>query len=98
LVNLKEITRLEGEGSYTYVHLSDGDKHVLSYHLGYFEPRLNDDFFRVHKSHIINLQFINRVHRTDGLIVEMRDGAHIEVSRRLKGSFLERIKGGSATL
>jgi len=96
-VHFNDIIRLEAEGSYTVVHLASKEKHCISNHIGYFEARLQDArFFRVHKSHLINLRHVRKFLRSDGYHVEMSDGSKAEVSRRHKYEFLQMLKGVKA--
>jgi len=91
-VHFNDIIRLEAEGSYTIVYLASNEKHYLSYHIGYFEERLpGARFFRVHKSHLVNLRHVKKFVRTDGYHVEMSDGSKAEVSRRHKNEFLQML-------
>ena len=93
-VNFNDIIRLQAEGSYTIVYLTNGEKHYLSYHIGYFETRLQDArFFRVHKSHLVNLQHVKKFLRMDGYCIEMTDASKVEVSRRHKTEFLRMLNG-----
>lgn len=53
------------------------------------EQTLSDHrFFRVHNSHLINLDFVAEYNKVDGGVVKMSDGTLIEVSRRRKDEFL----------
>ena len=49
------------------------------------------NFFRVHKRHLINLNFMNKFIKGDSLVV-MDDGAKIDVSRRRRPQFMELMK------
>jgi two-component system LytT family response regulator len=50
------------------------------------------NFFRIHKSHLINLSFLNRYKKGEGGFVIMEDGSELEVSRRRKDEFLDAIQ------
>ena len=93
-VHFNDIIRLQAEGSYTVVYLANNEKHYLSYHIGHFETRLHDSsFFRVHKSHLVNLRHVKKFLRTNGYYVEMCNGSKVEVSRRHKTEFLQMLNG-----
>jgi len=93
-VHFNDIIRLQAEGSYTVIYLASNEKHYLSYHIGHFETRLHDSsFFRVHKSHLVNLRHVKKFLRTDGYYVEMSNGSKVEVSRRHKTEFLQMLNG-----
>ena len=56
VVKAKEIVRMQADGSYTKIILTNGSKLMASKRLGHFEEILHPDiFFRCHKSHLINL-------------------------------------------
>ena len=50
-------------------------------------------FFRVHNSHLINLDYITEYVKGEGGLVKMTDGSHVDVSRRRKEEFLKQLKG-----
>lgn len=87
---VKDIIRIESDGSYSTVYLADGKRCVASKGLGEYEELLPlGDFFRVHKSHLINVQKVRKYIRTDGNFLEMEDGSVIEIARRKKDEFLQ---------
>ncbi len=87
-ISLDEIVRLEAYGNYTRVILVDGNQIIASKTLKEYETLLEDmSFFRVHHSHIINLQFIKKYIRRDGVSVLMQDGLSIPVATRRKEAF-----------
>jgi two-component system LytT family response regulator len=47
------------------------------------------EFFRVHKSHLINIKKVKKYVRQDGYFVEMEDGSQVEIARRKKDEFLQ---------
>lgn len=90
IIELSEIIQCESMGSYTKFHLKNGQKVVVSRLLKEFEEILdNFQFFRVHQSNIVNLQYIKRYVKGDGGQVWMVDNEVVEVSRRRKDEFLE---------
>lgn len=87
-----EILRCEANGAYTYFHMQNGEKIVSAKNIKEYEELLPDKlFFRVHNSHLINLNCIQKYHRGRGGFVEMKDGVHIEVATRRKDEFLARF-------
>lgn len=52
---LKQITHIEGERNYSYIHLSTRSRELSSKNLAHFEDILADkNFFRSHRSFLIN--------------------------------------------
>lgn len=88
----QDITRIETYGNYTFVHLVEGDRLLVSRNLKEFEEMLPEpDFFRVHQSHIVNLLYVKKVIKDDGDHVVMLDGIKIPVSRRRKEDFMNAV-------
>ncbi len=89
-VKFKEIIRCEAHGNYTYVFLADNSSFLITKTLKHYEEVLPmDDFFRAHKSHLINLNFVRRFIKGKQGMVEMTDGKLIEVSLRKRESLLK---------
>lgn len=59
-LKIRDIMMLEAEGSYCKIHLKNKETLIASKNLKYFEERLIgfNNFFRCHKSHIINLKYV----------------------------------------
>lgn len=92
LLLLKDIMYCIGEGSYTSFYMNDGGKYVVSKNLKVFEDKLTDiNYFRVHKSCLINFNHIKTVSKSDGGAVIMSDEKVILLSKRKKQQLLERI-------
>ena len=88
-LNPKEIIRIEADRSYSWFHIVDRHKILVSRHLKEFQDLLNDrNFFRPHNSHLINLEFVKKFIRHDGGYIEMMDGSQIPISRNRKDLFL----------
>ena len=88
-----DIIRLEAEGCYTKVVIKDGKNKIVSRTLKDFEDTLPEDkFFRIHKSHLINLLYIKDYSNTSGNFITMTDGSKIEISRRRAPDFIRKIK------
>jgi two-component system LytT family response regulator len=92
IVNVKDIIRCEADGNYTNFFLVDKRKMIVTMGLKHYEDMLPpDDFFRIHNHHLVNVNHVSRVLKEDGGYAIMSDGSKIEISRRKKDSFLERI-------
>ncbi len=51
----------------------------------------NNLFFRAHHSHIINLDHIRQYHKGEGGHVVMSDGSIVDISKRKKKEFMDRL-------
>ncbi len=90
---IDDIIRLEADGCYTTVIIHNGRNTVVSRTLKDFEDTLpKEKFFRIHRSHLINLKFIKDYSNLSGNYVTMMDGSRIEISRRKAPDFILKIK------
>ncbi len=93
MVNTEEIIHLEASESYTTLFLSTGKRLVSSKTIKIYEDHLSStDFYRVHKSHIINVtHHLQEFNRTEGNMAIMSNGTHVPVSRRKVTEFVDFI-------
>ena len=93
-INLTDIIRCDSDGNYTYFILNNGKKVMSSRTLGEYEEMFeNENFFRVHRSHLVNLDHVKKYIKGEGGYVVLSDSSQVEVSRRKKNEFLERLAG-----
>ena len=89
-IHLDKIVRCEASGAYTIIYTRKGEKITTSRNIKDYEDLLPAGmFFRVHNSHIVNLNCIKKYYRGRGGYIEMEDGATIEVATRRKDGFLK---------
>lgn len=92
IINIKDIIRCEADASYTHFHLVGGKKLMVSASLKHYEDLLpENEFIRVHHQHLINMNHVTRYLKQDGGYAVMSDGTQIEISRRKKDAFMERL-------
>lgn len=89
-IKVNQIMYFSASGTYTYVFMDSGEKHLVSKPLSIFEDVFLDDdtFFRAHKSNLINLRFVKEYIRGEGGDIVMQDNTHISLSRNKKQEFL----------
>ncbi len=88
-VSLGDIVRLEAKGAYTLLYLHQGEPVMATRNIKEYEELLPaTEFFRIHNSHIINIQRIQKYLKGRGGCVIMEDGSSIEVASRRKDEFL----------
>jgi len=93
-VQLEDVIRCESAENYTDFYLGNGNKILVSRTIKYFDDLLSENgFFRVHRSHLINLQHIQKYYKGEGGYCIMSDGSQVMVSRRKKEEFLNRFTG-----
>ena len=85
-----DIIRCEAERNYTTVFLTDGKRITAAKTLRDFEEMLPlPKFIRVHKTHLVNLAFAERI--AAGNLLLLSDGSKISVARRRKEALLAAI-------
>ena len=92
-VEVKTIRLLESEGNYTRVHF-DAAQPQLFRSLNAMEERLDPKyFFRANRRQIINLAWIDKLEPwfSGGLLVHLKGGAKVELSRRQAQEFREKL-------
>jgi len=90
-VKLAEIRLFESVGNYAKVFFGNNKPLILK-SLNALEERLDDKvFFRANRKHIVNLRLIDKVepYFNGGLLLELKGGEKIEVSRRQTVKFKE---------
>ncbi len=83
-VKLATVRLFESEGNYVRLYFDD-NKPLILRTLNYLDERLdNKTFFRANRKHIINLKWIENIEPwlNGGLLVKLKGGNKIEVSRR----------------
>ncbi len=87
VVKTEDILRLQADGNFTQVYLTDGSKKMVCRFLKHFDDLLEHPFIRVHRSHIININFVKSYHK--GGTVTLSDQTEIEVSGSFREHFLK---------
>jgi len=90
---IKDILRIEADDNYSHIYTTEEQRFTVSKTIKYYEDLLKgDNFFRVHKSHIINLNYMKKFVKGDGGYVVMNDDKEITVSRRRRPAFTDRMR------
>lgn len=92
-VRLREIIRLEAEDNYTHFILKTGNKITASKTIkAYEDTLLRLNFVRVHKKHIVNMNYMKTYIKGEGGYLILENGETIEVSRRKKAVLMDSVK------
>jgi two-component system LytT family response regulator len=95
IVDPNDFMYLEGEGNYTSIIFTDGTKYVDTKSIGVYEDILDQEhFFRIHKSHIVNVLYVKEFLNDDGHFVIMKNNTKLAISRLRVPQFLELFKPG----
>lgn len=93
-VKIDDIVHCEADSNYTVLYLANGEKYMVSKTLKDFEHQLsNKKFFRIHKSHLVNIDYLKKYTKGDGGTVTLLDNTNLDVSRRNKEEFLKIFNG-----
>lgn len=91
VVPVRDIIRCEARSAYTHFHIAHKPgRQTASVNLGIIAEKLPaGQFFRVHKTHVINKAHIVEYKRGDGGMVRMSDNCEVPVSRLAKDAFMQ---------
>ena len=85
VLNMKDIVRCESESNYTHIKLTNGSKITVTMTLKSFSERLGEEqFIRVHQSHLINVKEVMEVVFGEQYEIRLSNGDVIPVSHRKK--------------
>jgi len=91
---VKDVIRLEAQQSYTEFSFVNDKKIVASSNIGEFIEQFENytDFMKVHRSYLVNLNFVKTYVKTEGGHLVMIDDSQVSVSRLYKDELLERLR------
>ena len=94
VIDVDKIIRLEANDNYTWFYVQDfKNKILVSKTLKDFELILDPQIFcRIHHSHLININFLDRYIKGRGGEIILKDGTHLDVSARKKDALLDLLK------
>lgn len=89
-INKKDVLYCEADVSYTTFFLENDKKVVSTNNIKKVESiLLENNFFRLHKSFIVNIDKIKKVYKTEGGSVMMQNEVVISIARRRKDEFMK---------
>jgi len=98
LIDFRDIVWLEASDNYTNLYLNGQKKIIASKTLKEFESILPEqDFFRVHRSALINIHFMKEYTNHEGGEVILSEGTRVQVSKARTQEFAEFIKSRSVS-
>lgn len=93
VLDTENILYCQADDNYTQFFLVDDKQELVSKTLGYFEKQLVDKgFFRIHKSYLINLNYIKSYHKGKGGTIVLRNGKSLPVASSKKANLLSFFK------
>lgn len=89
-VEPEEILYIQGIDNISKVFLTQNRKIILSKSLKFFEEQLQNQFYRIHKSFIVNLAECKKID-TSQLLLSLSNGVKLPISRRNFKDFKEKL-------
>jgi two-component system LytT family response regulator len=90
MMKISDVVYCEADGSITKLFLIDKRMEAASRNLGDFEKLLQlYGFYRIHRSHLINVKHLKKYIRGEGGQVVMSDNTTLDVSKRAKAGLLK---------
>lgn len=94
IANINEIVRCESDDNCTWFYFKNQSKLLVTKTLKQFEQTLKEqNFFRVHQSHLINFDFVQEFVKTEGGYLKMKNGDHVPVSVRKRQQVFDWLEG-----
>jgi DNA-binding LytR/AlgR family response regulator len=83
MIPVASVVAIHGDDDYSNIEAADGRRHLHKKTLTALECVLPPEFRRVHRSHIVNLQHVDRMLTLDGgaRVILMKNGTRVPVSR-----------------
>lgn len=93
LIKIDDIIHIQAEEKYVFLYTLDGKKHLTDYTLSTLEAKLPDDFIRIHRSEIINTNYISEIRKgfNGALIFVMSNQSKVSSSRSNSESLRNRF-------
>jgi two-component system LytT family response regulator len=94
IVPIGDIIRCESNINYTQFYLKGGFKILVTKTLKEYDKILSEyGFYRVHQSHLINIDYLKEYLKIDGGYLKMIDGSSVPISTRKKSFVLKLLQG-----
>lgn len=94
IIEIGNIIRCESNVNYTQFFFKDGTKMLVTKTLKEYDKMLTEfGFYRVHQSHLINIDYLKEYVKIDGGYLKMKDGSSVPISTRKKSSVLKLLQG-----
>jgi len=88
-----DIMYCKADDSYTHLHMYNGKCYTVSHPLKDFEAILTPhNFFRIHKSYLVNINHIEKINKVESPSVIMSNHEELPVAHRKKEDFLSVIR------
>jgi two-component system LytT family response regulator len=84
-IQQSEIAYIKADNNYSVVYMPDFSNYTICHTLKEWEEVLfKDQFFRCHRSYVVNVNFIRGISRKNGNYISLINGTVLPLSRRKK--------------
>ncbi len=93
-IPVEDIIRFKADGNTTDIYINGWKKRLIaSVNIGEYVKQFDSypNFMKVHRSHLVNLNYVAMYSRSDGGYLVMKDGTEVGVSRLFRDGLLERL-------
>ncbi|MFM6977029.1 MAG: LytR/AlgR family response regulator transcription factor [Sphingobacteriaceae bacterium] len=95
LVRLDEISYIEAEDKYVFLHCQDGSSHLTDFTMAYLEEKMPEQFIRIHRSFIINTDVIKEIRKSFNgslsFVLNDKEITRLNSSRSYSGNLREKF-------
>lgn len=93
-IDVSKILYIKGEGAYSEIFCANEMSHMVSRNLKNFEDILcsNSRFLRVHKSYIVNFDFVIAYNKSEGGFLELEHKKQVPISADKTALILDKIQ------
>ncbi|MEE4196963.1 MAG: LytTR family DNA-binding domain-containing protein [Bacteroidales bacterium] len=89
---VNNIVYCQAEESYTKIFTNRNEAILVARNLKNIEEMLPEElFFRIHKSHLVNMNYIKSYSKTDGYKIKLDNGIELDVATRRNDEFLKAL-------
>jgi two-component system LytT family response regulator len=93
LIPVEEIMFCTADGKYTVFETKNNLNYTSSKNLGQYQALLSSNtFFRIHHKHLVNINFIKSINKSDGYFCELINGKNLPISKRNQEKFSRFIR------
>jgi len=96
LIKLDDIVHIQAEDKYVFLHTVDSKKHLTDFTLSTLEEKLPEEFLRIHRSEIINTEYIKEIRKgfNGALIFVLNNTAETRLTSSRSNSEALRLRFG----
>ncbi len=93
IISANNVHYFQGAGIYTEIHLKDGTRKLYEKTLDKLQSQLCDDFFRIHRSYIVQIDQIVRLNSSSGsrYSLDLKNGESLPVGRTKVAALRKRL-------